>query len=127
MGSNGSAASGTSLSGVDPLRLAAAFVVGTIAVARATRLVVHDQYPPAKWVRDWWIRVTHDGAWAVLAECPFCASPYIAAVTLAVAVAGGVWRPELDTLAGWWWVLAVWAAVSYLAAMIVLRDEPPEE
>lgn len=109
------------------LTLAAAFILGTIAVARATRLVVHDAYPPAQAFRSWFIRVTRDGAWSPLVECPFCASPYIAAVTLAVAIWGDVWEPDLGTVGGWWWVLAVWAAVSYLAAMIELRDEPPEE
>jgi hypothetical protein len=28
---------------------------------------------------------------------------------------------------GWWWLVNVWAAVSYVAAMIVVRDEPPAE
>lgn len=109
------------------LELVAAFTLGVVAAARATRLVTSDKYPPAMWVRARWIRLTNDGPWAALVECPFCASPYIVAVTLAVAVAGGVWSPDLGTVAGWWWVLAVWAAGSYLAAMLVVRDEPPAE
>lgn len=124
------------------LLLAAAFVVGVVGVARATRLVVSDSWPPIKALRDRWeVRTAHKtddgrplfdeegslipGPWTPLLTCPFCFAPYPAAVALAAAVWAGVWTPDLGTLAGWWWVLAVWASGSYLAAMIVLRDEPP--
>lgn len=122
------------------LQLLAAFLLGVIAVARATRLVLHDHYPPAEAVRRWWWNQTvakddWRAPWHLLLVgedptkpgCPFCLAPYLAAVTLAVAIAGGVWSPDLGTLGGWWWVLAVWAAGSYLSAMFVLRDEPPHE
>jgi hypothetical protein len=98
-----------------------AVIVGTVAVARATRLVTSDAYPPAVWLRIRWAnatgsrRATQD--WAPLLECPFCFAPYAAAVNL-----GWAWWSDLGT---WWWLINVWAAVSYLAAMIVVRDEPP--
>lgn len=113
---------------VDPLHLLAAAIVGTIAVARATRLVTSDGYPPAKAVRDWWIRVTHDGPWSLLAECPFCFAPYAAAADLAWAAWVLPGSDPLDawSVGWWWWIVNGWAAVSYLAAMIVVRDEPPE-
>lgn len=126
----------------DPLALLAVFLLTVIAVARATRLVVHDPWPPIQALRVWFVawqetRDHHAGdtgylgdmahGWAKLVTCPFCASPYIAAVTLAAGVWADVWSPGLDTLRGWWLLLAVWASVSYLAAMLVLRDEPPEE
>lgn len=124
-----------------PLALLAAFLLAVVAVARATRLVVHDPYPPVQAVRMRWITwqanrdwdpvlqqertgVAH--GWGSLVECPFCAAPYITAVTMAVAIWADVWEPDLGSLAGWWWVLAVWATISYLAAILVLRDEPAE-
>lgn len=135
------------------LQFAVAFVVGVLGVARAVRLIVSDAYPPMQNVRVWWEAwqgqrdsdsppsrvwggdrsegrhilnpLTWRYGWGPLLTCPFCASPYVTAVAVAGAVWAGVWSPELDTLAGWWWVLAVWAAGSYLAAMVVVRDEPP--
>lgn len=125
---------------------AAALLIGTLAVARAVRLLTSDAYPPVEALRvRWqvwnetrdagpsgagydlgtWEHVRH--GWGPLLTCPFCAAPYVTAITLAVAIAADVWEPDLGSLSGWWWTLAVWAAVSYAAAMIVARDEPPED
>lgn len=112
----------------DPLQLAVAFVVGVLGVARAVRLITSDTWPPMQRVRDWWITRTacDDGpSWMPLLTCPFCAAPYVAALAVAAAVWAGIWSPDLGTLAGWWWVLAVWASGAYLAGMVVVRDEPP--
>lgn len=124
----------------DPLALLAAFLLAVVGVARATRLLIHDPYPPAAALRRWWWNKTvAKGDWraswhnVLVGEepnesgCPFCAAPYVAALALAAAVWADVWSPELDTLRGWWLLLAVWASVSYLASMLVLRDEPPAE
>lgn len=124
------------------LTLAAAALIGVLGVARATRLVTSDTWPPVRWVRDRWkvrtavkdpqglVVTDEDGApipgpWTDLLTCPFCFAPYATAAAVAVAVWGGVWTLDLTTVAGWWWALAVWAAGSYAAAMIVVRDEPP--
>lgn len=127
---------------MEAMTLLAAAVVGTLAVARATRLVTADAYPPAVALRRWWFNVTvAKGGWRkgwapLLTDdeaghgCPFCAAPYAAAVSLAWALASGAHlraTVDLTTWAGWWWVLSTWCAVSYLAAMIVVRDEPPAE
>lgn len=113
------------------LTYAAALILGTLATARATRLAVHDGWPPAVAVRLRWLtwaaQTPRRQRWADLLDCPFCFAPYAAAVTLTVAIAAGVWTPDLTTVAGWWWTLAVWASTSYAAAMIVVRDTPPEE
>lgn len=113
-----------------PLALAVAYVLAVIATARAVRLVVHDAYPPAEAVRLWWLNRTEvaggwRASWAPLVTCPFCAAPYIAAVVQGVAMLAGIWSPAWS-LAGVWWTLAVWASLSYLAAMLVVRDEPAE-
>lgn len=96
--------------------LLAAVVVGVLSVARLTRLLTQDTYPPVAWLRSQWERITHDGPWADLATCPFCAAPYIAAVVLAWGLA-----TDLHTA---WWVVNGWLALSYVAAMVVVRDTP---
>lgn len=112
------------------LTLLAAFVLAVIATARAARLVVHDAYPPAMAVRTWWINQTEvrggwRADWAPLVTCPFCCAPYLAAVVLGVGMLAGIWQPGWS-LAGVWWTGAVWASLSYLAAMLVVRDEPED-
>lgn len=114
-----------------PLALLVAFLLAVIGTARVTRLIVHDSYPPIERLRigflRWASRTPRRGPWSPLMTCPFCAAPYIAAVVLAAAVLADVWSPDLGTVNGWWWLLAVWASVSYLAAMLVVRDEPYDE
>lgn len=108
---------------------AASFLLAVIGVARATRLLTSDAWPPAAAARIWWINQTKvkggwRADWSVLATCPFCASPYLAAPAVAAAVATGVWPVDLSSWAAWWWLIAAWASISYLASMLVLRDEP---
>lgn len=100
----------------DPWLILAAVVVAVLSVARLTRLLTQDTYPPVAAIRSWWTRVTKDGDWADLATCPFCAAPYIAAVVLAWGL--------LTDLQVAWWVVNGWLALSYLAAMVVVRDTP---
>jgi hypothetical protein len=99
----------------------AAVVVAVLGAARFTRLIVHDTYPPAVAVRQWWVRVTWDdktsteGRWGLLATCHWCASPYVFALVL-----GSGWLSDLH----WgWWLFWGWLAGSYLTAMVVERDE----
>lgn len=108
----------------DPVTLVAAVLVGTLAVARCTRLVTSDEWPPVLWVRMRWLTWAANGrawrqGWADLLTCPFCFAPYAAAGDLTLA-----WVSDLAT---WWWLLNLWAAVAYVAAMVVARDEPPAE
>lgn len=105
--------------GTDWPTLLAAFAVGVLAVARLTRLVVDDDWPPMVWARRVWDRLTANSAWAVLVECPFCVAPYIAAFSIAWAV--------LSDLHWTWWLFHGWLAVAYLAAMVNVRDIPAEE
>ncbi len=104
--------------GYDWPTLLAAFVIGTIAVSRLTRLVVDDDWPPMQWFRRVWDRHVHN-AWSVLVECPFCVSPYLAAFSIGWAI--------LSDLHWSWWLFHGWLAVSYLAAMLNKRDIPVEE
>lgn len=119
------------------LTLLAAYVLAVIATARAVRLIVHDDYPPTAALRRWWFNQTvAKGGWrkdwapVIVGRdggsgCPFCCAPYVAAVVLTIEIVVGVWSP------GWswasvWWVGAVWASLSYLASMLVVRDEPED-
>ena len=106
-----------------------AFAVGSLAVARLTRLATSDAYPPAVWVRIKWLNLTRNGKWSPLLTCPFCFAPYVALADLLWAVWAEPWSPNYDawSIHGWWWFANTWLAVSYVAAMIVVRDEPPEE
>jgi hypothetical protein len=123
-----------------------ALALGVVAVARAVRLVTSDTWPPMARVREWWKARTaprdadgttplHDqagdpveGPWTALLTCPFCFAPYAAAVDLAWYLGSSAHRWVVGDWTGagwWWWVVNGWAAVAYLAAMVVLRDEPP--
>lgn len=115
----------------DLLYAVLAALVGTVGVARATRLVTSDAYPPAVWARRRWVNATGSRTatqdWAPLLECPFCFAPYAAAVNLAWCYLSGAWQGDPGPWALWWWLVNAWAAVSYAAAMVVVRDEPPAE
>jgi hypothetical protein len=92
-----------------------AVVVGVVSAARITRLLVNDEFPPVVWLRIRWDTITHDGSWAKLAHCPWCAAPYIGAIILAWALLSGLhWT---------WWVFNGWMAGSYAASWLVFHDE----
>lgn len=105
------------------LTFIAATVVGVLSVARLTRLITQDSYPPVVFVRKWWDKVTTvkegpgkgaQGAWYDLVDCPYCAAPYITIPILGWAL--------LSDLHWTWWVFNGWLAIAYVAAMVVVRD-----
>lgn len=94
--------------------LVLAMVTGVLASARLTRLAVQDDYPPVVWARARWRHLTHDGGWAELVDCIYCAAPW---VTLPVLLAG--WLSDLGPA---WWLVCGWLAASYLASIVVAYD-----
>jgi hypothetical protein len=100
---------------VTEFRIVAIALVGVLATARLTRLLVADMYPPSIWVRIQWHHFTRDGGWAKLVDCHFCAAPYFAALVFGVG-----YFLHWPT---WWWVATCWLAASYAAALVVERDE----
>lgn len=92
----------------------AAAAVTIVAVARLTRLIVFDTYPPAAWVRNKWRDFTGESDWSKLVDCPYCAAPYLAAGVLA-------WGYFTDWQVAWW-AFCIWLSVSYLAAILVVFD-----
>lgn len=97
-----------------------AFLVGVVAVGRAARLLVYDDFPPTRAVREWWVKHTGE-SWGTLFLCQYCMAPYLAAGDLAWYLLS----EEYGNNHLWWWV-NIWAAVSYLAAILVAYDEPEE-
>lgn len=92
-----------------------AVIVGVFSIARLTRLVTQDSFPPSVWLRMKWDDITNDGPWSILAHCHFCMSFWI---TIPIFLWG--WLSDLHTA---WWVFNGIFAASYAAAMTVERDE----
>lgn len=108
----------TELTFDQPLVMIAAFVVGALAVARITRLIVDDEFPPVLHVTDWY-RLHVSQPWEKLVECPWCVSPYIALIDIIWAWTSGLhWS---------WWLGNVWAAVAWIAGWLTVRDIPPDQ
>lgn len=87
------------------------FLLGALATARLTRLVVDDQITLP--VRAWILRrVKEDGQLAYLITCPWCVSVYVGA-----AVASVLWA---------WPAYAQWPAAalafSYVTGWLVSRE-----
>lgn len=110
----------------EPLVLILGIITGLLALARAVRLVVDDDYPPMLWAKKRYInKVGADSQWVDIMECPWCCAPYLAAPAVGwfatlVAWPGATWNIWL------WWLVNAWAAVSWIAAYLSLRDIPPE-
>ena len=93
----------------------AAVIVGTLSAARLTRVVTHDSFPPAVWLRIKWDTLTDGSGWNTLFHCHWCMAPWM---TLPIGVWG--WLTNLHIS---WWAFNLWLAVAYVAAIIVERDE----
>jgi hypothetical protein len=99
-----------------PLLIALAVVVAVFGVGRLSRILTYDDFPPAAWARDRWDRLTRDGSWSKLAHCQWCATPWIMAGCIAWAWLSGLhWT---------WWLFWAWLGISYLASIVIARDEP---
>lgn len=100
---------------VELLWVLVAAVVGIVSSARLTRLVTQDSFPPAAWLRIKWDEKTDGTSWNVLFHCHWCMSFW---TTLPI----GLWA-YLSNLHISWWIFNAILAGSYLAAMVVERDE----
>jgi hypothetical protein len=94
--------------------------VAALGVARLTRVIVYDDFPPAMWWRETWVRITNGNAWAKLFLCWWCLAFWVALACI------GWWIGGLYALwAAWaWWIFWGALALGYLAPMIIVRDEP---
>jgi hypothetical protein len=101
----------------DVFILTLAFIVGIVSVARTARLLLFDEFPPVEWLRVRFLALfREDSPWTKLAECQYCVAPYLAAGMVAWA-----WLSDLHWT---WWLINIWWAGSYLAAITVSYDEP---
>ena len=108
----------TNLTFDQPFVIVCVAVVAVLSVARITRLIVDDDYPPVKWATYQFVKRVPE-RWGVLVECPWCVSPYVAAVVVAWGWASGLhWT---------WWVGNGIAALSFAAAWLNMRDVPPDQ
>jgi hypothetical protein len=102
----------------DPFVLICAAIVAVFAVARWTRLIVDDDYPPTRWLTERFVRAVPE-KWGVLVECSWCTSPYVAAI-----IVGWAWATDLH----WsWWFVNVIASLSWLAGFMGARDIPIDQ
>lgn len=92
-----------------------AFIVGSISAGRITRLLTQDTFPPAVWFRIKWDEWTEDSGWNTLFHCHWCLS-FWAVLPI------GLWA-WLSNLHPSWWIFNAIMAASYVAPMIVERDE----
>jgi hypothetical protein len=95
-------------------------LVAAAGVARAVRLLVHEDFPPARWIRHRWITLTKGGQWTEVLTCHWCNAPYLMAGSIVWFSLGlWLWEPLLWA----WWAVHLWAALSYLASWIVHHDD----
>lgn len=100
-------------------------VVGVLSAARVTRLLVDDDFPPVARFR-YWAADKLGPVWSAVLDCSFCIAPYVAFPAVA-------WGATLVAFPDWtfnewaWWLVNSWAALSYLLAMVNVRDLPPDQ
>lgn len=101
-----------------------AILIAVLGVGRMARLITHDEFPPSRWWRAVWqdrITANHPG-WSLLFICFWCLSPWI----MLVAIGWFLLTLQVEWVAWAWWLFWGWLALSYVASMIVARDEPAE-
>ena len=99
-----------------------AFIVATFTVARITRLVTFDDYPPTKWLRAKWDAKTGSSGWNEMLHCPYCFATYPALVIVPTFAVGLFGWDAFTSLLGFWWVGCSTLTVAYLAATFVASD-----
>lgn len=99
-----------------------AIFVAVFGVGRLTRALVHDDFPPFVWWRIQWARITHDGPWNKLFNCWWCLSQWVSLFCVGWYIVGYY----IPWIAWAWWVVWGSLAIGYLAAMVIVRDEPGE-
>lgn len=99
-----------------------------LSVARLSRLLVIDKFPPVKHFRDKYENRTDGSDWQWLAMCAFCMAPWVTLVIGGWGLLADVYGSG-DTIVGndapWfmlWWAFNGWLAISYLAGSYVARD-----
>lgn len=100
---------------ISTLNAIAAVVVAIFGTARVTRVLAHDDYPPAEWLRVRW-EVLVGERWGKLLQCIWCTQPYVVIIC-------GIWAWTSD-LHWSWWVFWGWMALSQAGSTLLAYDEP---
>lgn len=95
----------------------AAVAIAVLSVARTARLVAQDTLPACAHLRVW-VKNHFPQRYADAIECQFCLTPWMAAGM-------ATWFYLSDAHWSWWVVNGVWG-FSYVSAMLVSWDEPPQ-
>lgn len=110
---------------VGPWWFVLAVATAILGVGRWTRLIVHDSFPPAEWLRQRWASFTAKHkieSWALLLFCFWCLAPWLMLIC-------GLWFAAtwVHPFFAWsWWLFYGWGALAYVTSMVVARDEPKE-
>lgn len=103
-----------------PITIVLAALVAILGAGRLTRIIFWDSFPPAVAFRMAWDKLTIGNSWNILFHCPWCLAPWVMLACIG-------WF-ALGTIVFWvavvWWVFWGWLALSYVASMVVVRDEP---
>lgn len=89
-------------------------VVTVLSVARLTRLLTWDSFPPSIWVRTKFDDLTKDGKWSLLVHCGYCFSVWAAFGV----VLWGYWS-DWNTF---WWIVNGSLAAAYVGAIVMAND-----
>jgi hypothetical protein len=102
-------------------------LVTVVSVARITRLLVADKFPPIKYLRDIYEERTDGTGWQWLALCGYCVAPWVTLVVLGTGLWAGIYSQYTERSydnVGFtiWWLFNAWWAISYLAAILMSND-----
>jgi hypothetical protein len=103
-----------------------AIVVLILGPARLSRIVVHDLFPPAAWLRqrwsDWVVKHNHE-SWGPLLFCFWCFTPWVTLVALGWFVLG----LYVTWILWFWWFFWGWLAIAYVGSIVLAYDSPQED
>ena len=97
-----------------------ALITVIMGPARLSRVITYDSWPPTVWLRNKWVGLTAGSGWDKLLTCIWCFTPWIVGAAMLWFWAG-LYVPWIMVA---WWVLWGWLALSYIASIVIARDEP---
>lgn len=105
-----------------------AVLTAVLGVARVTRIVVYDEFPPTVWLR---LKVEsmligrgpYVRGWGKIVTCWWCLAPWVMLVCI-------LWWTFLIPVSPFfmyaWWAWWGMLAGGYVASMVIVRDTPKE-
>jgi hypothetical protein len=107
---------------MNALTVLGAVIALVFASARLTRVIVFDDYPPSRWVRNKWDQYTATSGWNELFHCPYCMGVWVALPLVVLAAGLTLGWGIFGTLVGLFWLVCAWLAVAYLSGIIVATN-----